>query len=147
VRRLKQPVSTRSEKSGAMRQSVIVEREHGMKMVLRKTKDSGIVMELSGELAGVHDTDTVSSKFTDAYSDAISYLIFDFANAGIPNSRFLGMMMQIYKLNKSRRVKTSIFCGRNTEVKNLFKTAYVDHIIPLIDDLPEAASSLKRLQE
>jgi hypothetical protein len=99
-------------------------------------------MELWGEISDIHDADTLSSEFTEAYSDAVSYVIFDFENSGRPNSRFLSMMMKIYKLNKSRRVKTSIFCGRNTEVKNLFKTAYVDHIIPLIDDLPEPESFL-----
>jgi anti-anti-sigma regulatory factor len=127
-----------------MRQWVIGESEPGMKIVLRKTNDSGIVMELSGELVGIHDMDAISSKFAEAYSDEISYLIFDFAHSGIPNSRFLGMMMRIYKLNKSRRVGTFIFCGNNTEVRNLFKTAYVDHLIPLIDDLQEAASFLSK---
>jgi hypothetical protein len=42
------------------------------------------------------------------------------------------------------RQQAIIFCGRNTEVKSLFKTAYVDHIIPLIDDLPEAASTFSK---
>jgi anti-anti-sigma regulatory factor len=122
----------------------MVEREHCMKAVLRKTNDSGLIIALSGDIIGIHDADTISTKFTEAYSDAISYLIFDFADAGIPNSRFLGVMMQIYKLNKSRRVKTSIFCGRNAEVISLFKTAYVDHIIPLIDELPETAATLSK---
>jgi anti-anti-sigma regulatory factor len=131
-------------KTKSILQRAVVEREHSVKIIVRKTDDSGIVIELSGELVGIQDADTVSSRFTDAYSDTISYVIFDFANSGIPNSRFLGMMMQIYKLNKSRRVKTSIFCGRNAEVKSLFKTAYVDHIIPLIDDLAEAAFSLSK---
>jgi anti-anti-sigma regulatory factor len=111
-----------------------------VKIVLKKTMEGGIIIVLSGELTGLQDADKMASEITEAYADDISYMVFDFANSSIPNSRFLGKMMAIYKLNKSRKVQTYIYFADNGEVRDLFKAAYVDHIIPIVAQIHDAAA-------
>jgi hypothetical protein len=118
----------------------LIHRNRIMKIALKKTKEGGFVIALSGELTGLADADKMSSEITEAYSDEISYMVFDFAKSFIPNSRFLGKMMAIYKLNTSRNVRTYIYFGDNGEVRDLFKAAYVDHIIPIVANINDAAS-------
>lgn len=110
-----------------------------MDLNLNITSQGGIIVELSGNIA-IGDADTMSADVIEAISRPIPYLIFDFSNAKMPNSRFLGKMLEIYKLNKYRNVSTYIYCGKNKEVRELFKAAYVDHIIPTIKDLKNVES-------
>jgi anti-anti-sigma regulatory factor len=82
----------------------------------------------------------MSSEVSEVLSDIITYMVFDFSNSSLPNSRFLGKMMELFKSNKRCGIRTFIFCGNNEKIKDLFEIAYVDHIIPIINDINEAAS-------
>jgi anti-anti-sigma regulatory factor len=111
-----------------------------MEIAIKKTKTDGIIVVLSGEITGLKDADVMFFEVTGALSETIPYFVFDFTKSSLPNSRFLGKMMEVYKSNKSRGVQTFIFCGGNNLVKDLFKVAYVDHIIPIIADITDAAT-------
>jgi anti-anti-sigma regulatory factor len=118
-----------------------------MEIGIKKTKERWMIVVLSGEITGLHDADTMSFQVTEALSDTISYVVFDFANSSLPNSRFLGEMMELLKSNKNRGIQTFIFCGDNDKVKDLFEIAYVDHIIPIIADINDPASSASKGKE
>jgi anti-anti-sigma regulatory factor len=115
-------------------------RKQTMEIRIKKTKECGIVVVLSGDITGLKDPDKMSLEVREILSNALPYMVFDFSNSSLPNSRFLGKMMELFKSNKSRGIQTFIFCGDNDKVKDLFEIAYVDHIIPIIADINEAAS-------
>jgi anti-anti-sigma regulatory factor len=118
-----------------------------MEIAIKKFRDGGVIVSLSGDISGLQDADRMSREVTEVISGPIAYLIFDFANASLMNSRFLGKMMELFKLNKSRGVRTFIFCGGNNKLEDLFKVAYIDHIIPIIANLKDAASFSSKMND
>jgi len=114
-----------------------------MEIDLKKANKGGIIVGLSGNIS-IGDADMMSSEVIEAMSHSLTYVVFDFAHASLPNSRFLGKMMEIYKLNRHRGVNTFIFCGENGEVRDLFKAAYVDHIIPTVENVNDVELLTKK---
>jgi anti-anti-sigma regulatory factor len=102
-----------------------------VKILVRK-KENGTVFMLLGMLTGQNDGTMFMDEVRKTIQSSTTHVIFDFNESSLPDSRFLGKMIELFHENKRKGIKTYLIGGKNEDIVELFKIAYIDKIMPLI---------------
>lgn len=94
-------------------------------------KGTALIVQLMGNLSEFG----VAGRFYDSVSENISpdirHLVYNFDQTSLPDSRFIGKMVEIYKNNRDR-VKMYALCDQNDDVKELLLICGMTHILTFL---------------
>lgn len=98
-------------------------------------KNQGLVVELVGALYETGNAEAFAKSVREATAEPYRFVVFDFNDASLPDSRFISKIIEIQKENKRRKVATYLLCGRNPDVLEMFRISFLDKLMPVISDL------------
>jgi anti-anti-sigma regulatory factor len=94
--------------------------------------NKGLMVSLYGILFESGNADVFARAVREAMPTGLKYLVFNFNESSLPDSRFISKMIELYHENKRNGVAIYLICGKNEDVADLFKVNFLDKIMPII---------------
>jgi len=60
------------------------------------------------------------------------YIVLNFNESSLPDSRFIGKLIELYHEYKRSGIKMYLLGSKNEDITDLFKVAYLDRLMPFI---------------
>jgi anti-anti-sigma factor len=94
-----------------------------------------LLFRLSGTLSEIGAANRFIDFVREHVRPEIQTLVFDLAKASLPDSRFIGRLIQLSQECTLKKMKIYLYYGENKEVENLIKITNLDGIFPMLSHL------------
>ncbi len=94
-------------------------------------KGTTLVVRLMGSLSEFGVAEQFHEIVSKQLGPDIKHLVYNFNEASLPDSRFIGRMVEIYK-NRHDQIKVHVLCDRNEDVKELLLICGMKNILTFL---------------
>lgn len=92
----------------------------------------GLMVRLLGTLTEMGNADRFRDSVRERLAEKPAFITFDFSEASLPDSRFIGRIVELYHDCKQDLINAYLYCGTNEDVLDIFRIASIEQFIPIL---------------